>query len=103
MTVPFIETAEELEKWLPALAAEPRIPVDTEADSLHCYFEKLCLIQISIPGQDLLIDPLAGFSLAPLFAAFEGKPLIFHGADYDLRLLRRNGFHEPATLFDTMI
>lgn len=88
---------------LPALAAHDRIAVDTEADSLHCYFEKLCLIQVSVPGHDWLIDPLAGFPLEPLFAALGGKTLIFHGADYDLRLLRRVGYAGPAHVIDTMI
>src|SRR5215211_7562990 len=100
---PLIDNADDLAAILPLLAAHPRIPIDTEADSLHCYFEKLCLIQISVPGHDLLIDPLAGFSLEPLFAAFAGKELIIHGADYDLRLLRRVGFAGPSRVFDTMI
>lgn len=101
--VPLKQTAEALADSLPLLAPHARIAVDTEADSLHCYFEKLCLIQISVPGHDLLIDPLASFSLDPLFAAFDGKELIFHGADYDLRLLRRVGFAGPTRIFDTMI
>ena len=100
---PLIDNAEGLAAILPLLAPHTRIPIDTEADSLHCYFEKLCLIQISVPGHDLLIDPLAGFPLDPLFAAFDGKELIIHGADYDLRLLRRVGFAGPKRVFDTMI
>lgn len=103
MTVPFLDTPEALTNVLPLLSEQPRIAIDTEADSLHCYFEKLCLVQVSVPGDDLLIDPLAGFSLEPLFATFAGKELVFHGADYDLRLLKRNGFTAPERLFDTMI
>ena len=80
---------EELNGWCDAQGPAKRIAVDTEGDSLHCYFEKLCLIQISVPGHDLLIDPLAGISLQPLFDSLAGKELIIHGADYDLRLLRR--------------
>ena len=95
---------------IPALAAlssdlagfDP-IALDTEADSLHCYFEKLCLIQISFDGQDLLVDPLAGLDLQPLFQVLATKTLILHGADYDLRLMRRTGFSEPRAVFDTMI
>jgi ribonuclease D len=101
--VPFIDRPEEFAGALPHLASHARIAVDTEADSLHCYFEKLCLVQGSVPGQDWLIDPLASFSLEPLFAAFEGKELIFHGADYDLRLMRRIGYAGPGRIFDTMI
>ena len=101
--VPLTDTSEALAAALPALAPHDRIAVDTEADSLHCYFEKLCLIQISVPGTDLLIDPLAGMDLSPLWAAWSGKELLFHGADYDLRLLRRTNCPMPARIFDTMI
>src|SRR6266545_3071324 len=90
--VPLIDTADALGALLPCFGPHPRIAVDTEADSLHCYFEKLCLVQISVPGKDALVDPLAGFQLEPLFGALAGKELILHGADYDLRLLRRVGF-----------
>ena len=100
---PLIDNSEQLAEILPLLAPHARIPIDTEADSLHCYFEKLCLIQISVPGYDCLIDPLAGFSLEPLFAALVGKEIIFHGADYDLRLMRRVGYAGPTRIFDTMI
>ncbi len=100
---PLIDTPDALAHILPLLAPHARIPIDTEADSLHCYFEKLCLIQISVPGHDLLIDPLASLDLAPLFGALEGKELIIHGADYDLRLLRRVGYPGPASVFDTML
>jgi len=100
---PLIDTSEGLAAALPLLSPHDRIPIDTEADSLHCYFEKLCLVQISVPEHDFLIDPLAGFSLQPLFDAFHGKELVIHGADYDLRLLRRVGFAGPGRVFDTMI
>ena len=100
---PLIATPDALASAVPCLASHARIAVDTEADSLHCYFEKLCLIQISVPGHDLLVDPLADFSLQPLFEAFAGKDLAIHGADYDLRLLRRAGFFGPSRVFDTMI
>ena len=103
LMVPFLDTADALDGALPHLASHARIAVDTEADSLHCYFEKLCLIQVSVPGYDCLIDPLAGFPLDPLFAACDGKEIILHGADYDLRLMRRVGYPGPTRVFDTMI
>jgi ribonuclease D len=102
-TVPFLDSAQKLGDFLPALAPFPQIAIDTEADSLHCYFEKLCLVQLSVPGATAIVDPLAGFSLEPLFAALTVKEIILHGADYDLRLLRRAGFAEPRKIFDTMI
>ncbi|NBV85491.1 MAG: ribonuclease D [Verrucomicrobia bacterium] len=103
--IPFrmISTDSDLAEAVKTFAPHPRIALDTEADSLHCYFDKLCLIQISIPGHNFLIDPLAGISLNPLFEALEGKTVIIHSADYDLRLLRRCNFTGPTLLFDTMI
>ena len=59
----------ELALILPGLQGVERVAVDTESDSLHCYYEKLCLVQMSFGGQDYLIDPLAGFSLEPLATA----------------------------------
>ncbi len=101
--VPFLATPEALERFLPLITSQERIAIDTEADSLHCYFEKLCLIQVTVPGHDFLIDPLAGCPLTPFFEALAGRELIIHGADYDLRLLRRVGFAGPSRVFDTMI
>lgn len=79
------------------------IAMDTEADSLHCYFEKVCLIQITAAGRNSLVDPLAQLDLQPLLHTAASKRLVFHGADYDLRLLHRIGTFEPRDLFDTMI
>lgn len=98
-----IADAQGLAELIGILAPFPQIAVDTEADSLHSYFEKLCLVQISTPEGDFLVDPLAGFSLRPLYEALAAKRLIFHGADYDLRLLHRGGDFAATDLFDTMI
>lgn len=98
-----IATSEALAEFLEALRHAGRVGLDTEADSLHCYFEKLCLVQISIPGHDVLIDPLAGIPLEPLFDELARHELIIQGLDYDLRLLRRVGLAEVGGVFDTMI
>ncbi len=76
--------------------------LDTEADSLHAYPEKICLLQISLPGHDEIIDPLAGLDLNPLWAVLTSRELILHGADYDLRLLWRGFRYVPSAIFDTM-
>src|SRR6185503_4394212 len=60
---PVIDTDQKLAELLPNLQAADWIALDTEADSLHAYPEKLCLLQISIPKEDLLIDPLASLDL----------------------------------------
>jgi len=92
-----------LADFVAKLSACDRIAIDTEADSLHCYFEKVCLIQISGGSDHVLVDPLADINLQPLYDLICSRRLVFHGADYDLRLLRRTGQFEPVDLFDTMI
>ncbi|PZR72905.1 MAG: hypothetical protein DLM73_12070 [Chthoniobacterales bacterium] len=93
----------QLAELIPQLERYDRIAVDTEADSLHCYFEKLCLVQISIPGHDYLVDPLARFDLKPLAAALAQKEIVLQGADFDLRLLRRALDFTASRIFDTVI
>jgi ribonuclease D len=77
--------------------------LDTEADSLHAYPAKLCLLQFSIPGADELVDPLADIDLAPLWETLRERELLLHGSDYDLRLLREHHNFVPHAIFDTMI
>jgi ribonuclease D len=98
-----IATDSELAELLPLMERIDRIAVDTEADSLHCYFEKLCLMQLSFGGNDYLVDPLAGFDLAPLADALTKKEIVLQGADFDLRLLRRSLNFVPTRVFDTVI
>ncbi len=85
------------------LRAAEWVALDTEADSLHAYPEKVCLIQISIPGHDRLLDPLAGLDLEPILDALNAHELIMHGADYDLRLLEKHHEFIPSAIFDTML
>jgi ribonuclease D len=98
-----IDTEEKLSAWLPKLRAAKWVALDTEADSLHAYPEKVCLIQISTVEGDRLIDPLAGIKLDPLLDALDAHELIMHGADYDLRLLRKHHEFIPSAIFDTMV
>ena len=93
----------QLRELLPQLKSVDRIALDTEADSLHCYREKLCLLQLSVPERDLIVDPLADVDLAPLRDAIADKEIVLHGSDYDLRLLRRNLNFAPQRIFDTVI
>src|SRR6266404_6267413 len=98
-----IATGSQLTDVLKAIEPADRVAIDTEADSLHCYKEKLCLLQISVPARDAIVDPLANVDLAPLRDALAEKEIVLHGADYDLRLLRRNLDFVPQRIFDTVI
>lgn len=98
-----IDTDAKLAALLPKLRAAQWLALDTEADSLHAYPEKVCLLQISTTDGDMLVDPLAPIDLNSLFDVFNGRELIFHAADYDLRLLEKHHQFRPAAIFDTML
>ena len=134
----------ELASLISQIEAADRVALDTEADSLHSYREKLCLLQISVPHAvilsevegsrgtapevmrrdsstkpvlseveglgmtgsqcvDFIVDPLAGIDLEPLRRALEPKEIVLHGADYDLRMLRRGLNFVAHEIFDTTI
>jgi ribonuclease D len=86
------------------LKREPRLAIDLEANSLYAYRERVCLIQISVPGQDYIVDPIAGFDLEALgdIIADPGVTKIFHAAEYDLILIKRQYGWKLNSLFDTM-
>ena len=98
-----IASAGQLASFIPQIEEVDRVAIDTEADSLHCYREKLCLLQIGLPGRDYIVDPLADVDLTPLCSALESKEVVLHGADFDLRLLRRGLNFAARRIFDTVI
>lgn len=99
----WIDTPTALLELAEALKRQPRLAVDTEANSLHAYHEKVCLLQISTPDQDYLLDPLAVPDLSPLAPIFADPHIekVFHAAEYDLLGLRRDFGIEVRTIFDT--
>jgi ribonuclease D len=105
----FISTSEHLERWIADSDAhlqaigETRVCLDTEADSLHHYHEKLCLLQVACGGRFALVDPLAIADVSGLLALMDRYELWFHGADYDLTMLRRTYNWEPRLIRDTQI
>jgi len=123
-----IATDADLSELLNRIEAADRVGIDIEADSLHSYREKLCLLQISVPTvagvvdarsdlgttshsrahqsrlqQDVIVDPLAGLDLEPLRRALESREIVLHGSDYDLRMLRRGLNFVAHKIFDTLI
>ena len=98
-----ISRQEQLAEFISRLAPHPVIGLDTEADSLHSYHEKICLVQVSSPEGGWLIDPLAEADLGDFYASLSRHRIVIHGADYDLRLLGRHPAFDARDIFDTSI
>jgi ribonuclease D len=108
MTLPapiLVTQPDPLAAMLRCLMAEPAVGVDTESDSLYVYHEKVCLIQLSIPDADYLVDPLApGLDITPLGELFAALNIVkvFHAAEYDVMCLKRDAGFQVHNVFDTM-
>ncbi|MDP6962555.1 MAG: ribonuclease D [Planctomycetota bacterium] len=82
------------------------IGVDTEANSFFAYHERLCLVQVSAGDQDWIIDPIALGDDMQLMAALLEDPKVikvFHAAEFDLMLLKKEMGVEVKGLFDTQV
>ena len=102
---PILTTTEQIDDFAVELEKFPVIAVDLEADSMHNYQEKVCLLQFSTPETTVLIDPLADADLSRLRPVMSNPEIrkIFHAADYDIRSLARDFDISISGLFDTMI
>ena len=99
----WVNTPKALDHFITSLRGYFPLALDTEADSLHHYRESVCLIQVTHAEQHFLIDPLDSFPLGELWPPTSRHTWILHGADFDLRMLRRAGAPEPQAVFDTML
>ena len=82
------------------------IVIDTESDSLYHFHQKICLIQVATEaGSSYLLDPLEGFPVEALRGLLENPGLtkVFHGADYDIALLKAKASIGIRNVYDTMI
>ncbi len=100
----FIDTEAGLDRLIDLLRTCDVIAVDTEADSLHVYFDKVCLFQFTAAEQDFIVDPLRCNGIEKLGEIFADPHIekIFHAAEYDVLCLRRDYGFEFRALFDTM-
>lgn len=103
---PWVRTPEELRRLVEALEGCQGLALDSESDSLHHHFEKVCLLQLaSDRAEAWLIDTLVLKDLSPLgpVLADSGVAKVLHGADYDVTTLKRDFGFRFEGLFDTML
>ena len=93
------------DRLMPRLAATGLLAVDTEAASFHKYLDRVYLLQLSTREETFVVDPLAVRDLSA-FGATLADPaveVVFHDADYDLRLLHHEFGYKATHLFDTRV
>lgn len=100
-----VQDQASLDRLLERLAREREIAVDTEADSFYCYRDKVCLFQVTAGEEDWLVDPLARLDLAGFGRVLADPDVrkVFHDAEYDVLILKREFGFDFAGLFDTRV
>ena len=100
-----IDTAAGLQELVNEIESEPVLAVDLEADSMHHFKEKVCLLQLATSRTSAIIDPLVLPDLSALRPVFANPKVkkVFHGADYDVRSLYRDFEIDAHHLFDTQL
>jgi ribonuclease D len=100
-----IDTQAALDDAVALLSKTPALALDTESDAFHAYRPRVCLIQISVPGKDLLVDSIADLDFKPFGAllADAGREVVLHAAENDVILLQQQSGWRIGYLFDTQV
>lgn len=101
----YLDTAERAARFLESIRDVRAIAIDTEGASFHRYVDRIYLLQLSTQDHSAIIDPLQAGELPALGALLEDRAVevVFHDADYDLRLLRQDYGWHVTHVFDTRI
>jgi ribonuclease D len=87
------------------VAESHRVGFDTESASFHRYVDRVYLIQLSTDRVTALVDPLRVADLGAIgdLLADPTIEIVFHDADYDLRVLDRDYGFRARNIFDTRV
>jgi ribonuclease D len=101
----YIDSPEAANRFLASIANARSLALDTEGASFHRYVDRIYLLQVSTERQHAIIDPLKVDSPDKLGALLESRDVevVFHDADYDLRLLHQDYGWRVTNIFDTRI
>jgi ribonuclease D len=101
----YIESSEAAERFLTSIATTRVIAIDTEGASFHRFVDRIYLLQLSTESQHAILDPLRVGSPPQLGALLESRDveIVFHDADYDLRLLHQDYGWQVTNIFDTRV
>lgn len=101
----YLDSVSAVEKLTTAIAGAREIALDTEGASFHRFVDRIYLLQLSTRDTHAVIDPLPIGRPAGLGALLEDPSVevVFHDADYDLRLLEQDYGWKIRHIFDTRI
>ena len=101
----YLDNAEDTSRFLRTIANVDLLALDTEGASFHRFIDRIYLLQLSTRDHSAIIDPLPIATPHELGKLLEDPKVevVFHDADYDLRLLRQDYGWQVRSIFDTRI
>jgi ribonuclease D len=103
--VTYLDKDPDVTRFLEGIGRTRELAIDTEGASFHRFVDRIYLIQLSTRDQHAIIDPLPIANPDTLGALLEDPKIevVFHDADYDLRLLHQDYGWQVRNIFDTRI
>jgi ribonuclease D len=104
-TATYLDTDAAVERFLSSIRKSAILALDTEGASFHRFIDRIYLLQLSTREQHAIIDPLpiAAPALLGEIVQDPAVEIVFHDADYDLRLLRQDYGWQIRNVFDTRV
>ena len=101
----YLDTTEATSRFLRSIANVDLIALDTEGASFHRFVDRIYLLQLSTRDRSAIIDPLPIGAPEELGGLLEDPKVevVFHDADYDLRLLHQDYGWHVRNIFDTRV
>jgi ribonuclease D len=101
----YLDTSSTVDAFLTSIANERILALDTEGASFHRFVDRIYLLQLSTREHTAIIDPMPIGTPALLGKLLEGRDVevVFHDADYDLRLLQQDYRWHVRNIFDTRV
>ena len=101
----YLDGKEAVGRFIASIANTEAIALDTEGASFHRFIDRIYLLQISTRQASAILDPLTIGVPEGLGALLESPKVevVFHDADYDLRLLHQDYGWHVKNIFDTRV
>ncbi|MFN8580527.1 MAG: HRDC domain-containing protein [Gemmatimonadaceae bacterium] len=101
----YLDSPDAVKAFAESISTTKAIAVDTEGASFHRYVDRIYLLQLSTASRHAIIDPLKVDPSDALTALLHAPDVevVFHDADYDLRLMHQDYGWRVTRIFDTRV
>lgn len=101
----YLDEPDQVDRFLSEISHAQELALDTEGASFHRFLDRIYLLQLSTRERSAIIDPLPIGSPKRLGDLLQDRAVevVFHDADYDLRLLHQDYGWHVTNIFDTRI